>query len=435
MRGPLLVPVLVVVLVGLVGAFGASPWVPDAPKADTPTVSITTPIEGGGVSAVVNVSGEARDDSAVTAVEVSVVEAGGAPLNWYGVPSEDIVPVGGNFTHVQWTFAWDTRPLKNGDYTVWVRSFDDSIPRIQSSYASRNVTVDNAPPRVYIDAPRSPLSGEVEITGHVDAEYAARVSQVDLVVVDTGDIIPASYDNGTGVWSAAWDTTRVPDGEHVLRARAIYDGSETSFSDDTRVNVDNPLPLWVIVLIIVLVILLVLVIILVVIWVLDRRKIRAIGLDPKDVRKESLPRRLAAFILRWGKVYFPRRFEGATALGSMHTIDMLAILKREGKHSADILGKISYRIVGREASINVFSVNEWAGRRRHPDRLLRHAVRTMKKGGLVRATVEVYDSDRDAREVTFALERARFQRGGEDFRSGTRKRRFIRVLRRGGEHG
>jgi TRAP-type C4-dicarboxylate transport system permease small subunit len=409
------------------------------PLANAPTVSLITPTEGALISGTIEMTGEGWDDSAVTSVEVSVTPQGGPLSDWMVVPPGNINPVGGSASHVTWNLTWNSMSAKNGAYTVWARSFDDSTPSpIHSSYAQRNVTVENGPPSVTIDPQPSTVSGKITVTGSVAKAHAKRVLKVELLVIQSSSTmatIKASFTNTSGVWSATWDTTELSNGDYTLKARVGYDTPTTTpaFSNEITVKVDNPLTLWLILLIILLVFLLVVVIILVVIWVLDRRKVKALNLNPKDVKKESLLRRFLAFFGRRGKVYFLLKFEGATTLGSMHTIDMLAIRKdkEKGKFLEDILGKVSYRIMDKDATIHVFSVNDWAMKKRHPHRILLLSRKFIRKNGMRTASVEVYDTDQFAREKAEWLERSRFRKEGEDVRTGTRKQRFVLTIRKG----
>jgi len=411
-----------------------NPCVDGGPLANAPQVSIITPDEGTQVSGVMEIRGEARDDSAITSVEVSLTPQGKMPSVWMVVPQQNIVPIGGNISHVAWNFSLDSRGVKNGAYTVWARSFDDSTPSpIHSSYAEKNVTVENSPPPVTLDPLPSTVSGKVTVTGRVDRPHAKRVIKVELIIqsATTKKDIPAEYNNETGGWSAVWDTTEVPNGGYTLRAMVWYDTlATTTVSNEVTTTVDNPLSIWVIIAIILLIIFLVIVIILVIIWILDRRKIKALNLNPKDVKKESLIQRFVAFIMRRGKVYFLMKFEGATTLGSMHTIDMLAIKKEKKEYAAEILGKVTYRISEKDGTISVFSVNDWGMKKRHPIRILRRTRKDARKNGVKTLMIDVYDSDPFARDKVDWLERARFQKEGETTMTGTRVRKFTLKVRR-----
>jgi hypothetical protein len=399
-----------------------------------PTVSIIFPTEGAIISSMTEITGEAQDDSEITNVEISITPQGSTPSIWMVVPSANIRPIGGNVAHVAWNYSWNSMGVGNGAHITWARSFDDSTPSpIQSSWDQRNITVNNLPPSVTINPLSQTISGKVFVTGSVEKASAKRVLKVELLVLEstmTKSTIPASYNTTSGEWSVNWDTTEVPNGEYVLRAKVNYDTSLYAFSNDIKVKVDNPLTLWVIVLIVLLIFLLVVLVILVVIWYRDRKKIKALGLNPKDVKKESLIRRFLAFVRRRGKVYFPLKFEGATALGSMHTIDMLAIRKDKDKFYADILGKVSYRIMDKDASIHVFSVSDWGAKKRHPQRILLLSRKFIKKNGMKTASVEVYDTDQFAKEKADWLERSKFRKEGEDVRTGTRKQRFVLAIRK-----
>jgi hypothetical protein len=348
------------------------------------------------------------------------------------VPPGNINPVGGNASHVTWNFTWNSMSAADGAYTIWALSLDDSFPKIQSSWVQRNVTVNNGPPPVTIDPLQSPVSGKVTVTGSIAVAHAKRVIKVELRIIEADMNLPASFDVASGTWSATWDTTGTGNGEYTLKAVVEYDShGTTEFSNAVKVRVDNPLAWWAIVLIVLLVLLLVIVVILVVIWFLDRKKIKALGLNPKDVKKENLIRRFLALIGRRGKVFFVLKFEGATALGSMHTIDMISIRKEKDKFLADILGKVSYRILEKDASVHVFMVNDWGSKKKHARRILFVSRKAMKKGGMRAASVEIYDTDQFAREKADWLEKARFRSEGEDARTGTRKRRFVLTIRKG----
>lgn len=95
--------------------------------ADTtpPTVGITSPAAGSGVSGTVTVSGTASDNVAVSAVAVQV--DGGT---WQSVSGT-----------TSWSWSWNTSSLGNGTHTVVARATDSSG---NTSTASESVTVSNS---------------------------------------------------------------------------------------------------------------------------------------------------------------------------------------------------------------------------------------------------------------------------------------------------
>ncbi len=95
------------------------------PENKKPTVSITTPPDGEKVSGKITISGSASDsDGSVEKVEVSINGE-----NWTSITGI-----------TSWSFEWDTKELKNGDYTIRVRSFDGTN---HSEVKEITVTVEN----------------------------------------------------------------------------------------------------------------------------------------------------------------------------------------------------------------------------------------------------------------------------------------------------
>lgn len=168
-----------------------------------PTLAVDAPGEGATVEGVVEIAGTAGDaDGDAVTVEVRVPPDG----TWQAADGSD-----------EWTHAWNTTRVANGDHTIRVRATDQHG---FETVVERTVQVDNPrPPTVTVDAPAE----GAQVTGNVTVSGTARDPDDDLDRVEVrlppGDGWQAA--DGLAGWSITWNTTGLERGTHTLWVRAV----------------------------------------------------------------------------------------------------------------------------------------------------------------------------------------------------------------------
>jgi hypothetical protein len=119
------------------------------------------------------------------------------------------------------SFPWQSSP--NNDY---------GYGTVNALQAVENCTNGTLPPVVYIN-PLSQANGTVVITG--TASSVRETIQSVEIRIDSGQYEQA---HGTTTWSYEWNTTSVPNGPHLVIARA-FDGEIYSYEFRMAVRVDN----------------------------------------------------------------------------------------------------------------------------------------------------------------------------------------------------
>ncbi|HEX9854754.1 MAG TPA: S8 family serine peptidase, partial [Acidimicrobiia bacterium] len=182
-----------------------------------PTVAIASPAGGAVVSGAASpITATATDDNGVSQVEFLV---DGASI---GVDTSE-----------PYEATWDTTAAPDGPHTV-AATATDTVG--QTRTAQVEVVADNAPPAVAITSPvpGEAVSGTFTVTA--DASDPSGVARVDFAVdgqaIGTDDAAP---------FSAAWDTTGLPDGPHAVTATAV-DNTGAQASDQVSVTVDQSVP-------------------------------------------------------------------------------------------------------------------------------------------------------------------------------------------------
>jgi hypothetical protein len=204
-----------------------------------PIVNIISPLSGT-VTGIVNIRGSATDidgDDTITSVQIKIDD------DWeYADGTTD------------WSYSWNTTSLDDGNYTIFVRAFDD----IDYSMV-KNVTV-------YVDNPHKPIltitseipktfSGTITIKGTA-TDVDGEVTKIEIQI-DDGEWKEAE---GTMDWSFKLDTTKLSNGKHTLRIKAHDD--ERDYTIETlNFTVDNPAELPWLLLVIVIIIVVILVIV------------------------------------------------------------------------------------------------------------------------------------------------------------------------------
>lgn len=181
---------------------------------EAPSVEITRPQADATVNGSVTIEGNASDpDGNVSHVEIRIDED-----PWRNATGT-----------TNWTYAWETTDLDDGDHTIRARAHDGEQ---YSKIAWRNVTVDNqqdapdtTPPNVTIEHPPNlaKVSGTVDIQGTA-SDTDGNVTTVE-VRIDHGDWQPAT---GLENWTFSWDTSNVSEETHTITARATDNASATT---------------------------------------------------------------------------------------------------------------------------------------------------------------------------------------------------------------
>jgi hypothetical protein len=136
---------------------------------------------------------------------------------------------------------WRLRNLPPGVYDWAVRAVDSAFngsPRAIGSF-----TVTRPPnPAVALVRPRagSTIKGTVLLqVAAVDDQDPPGQLRVAVVVGATQLLLPAVYDRVSQLYRTLWNTTRVPDGNYLLRAYAVDDQGNRGESRWVLVKVDN----------------------------------------------------------------------------------------------------------------------------------------------------------------------------------------------------
>jgi hypothetical protein len=189
------------------------------PDVTPPVASIASPAAGSTVSGAIEVTAAASDAIGVTRVDLLV---DGIVAQYRTAPP--------------YTFTWDTTAKPNGAHTLQARA-RDAAGNLGYS-ATSSVTVDNAdttPPAVSITSPAngSVVSGTRNVA--MPATDLNGVTAVELYL----DGVKLVTDTASP-YSFAWSTAAVPNGPHVLQARALDAAGNAGQSAPVAVTVNNP---------------------------------------------------------------------------------------------------------------------------------------------------------------------------------------------------
>lgn len=188
------------------------------PVDEPPTVTITGPLNGASVEALVNITADATDDNGVARVEFYV--DGGL----LGVD-----------TAVPFVMNWDSSSAVNGLHKVGVKAFDTAA---QTAEAQITVMLDNPPPdlppMVSIIAPEENAVVEELVTIAVNAEDDVGIASVEVWVDGQQFAI-----DETPPYIVHWDSRDVPNGLHYILV-TVTDSAGQWRDANVIVQVDNP---------------------------------------------------------------------------------------------------------------------------------------------------------------------------------------------------
>ncbi len=196
----------------------------DNTDAVAPTISITAPANGAGVSGVVTITASASDNIGVSRVEFFVD----------GVLLE-------TDTTSPYSALWDTAGEANGSHSLTAKAYDAAGNTATSPAIGVTVSggvEDVTPPSVNLTFPTngSTVSGTVTMSASASDDLGVTKVEffVDAVSIGTGT--PAGP---AGPWTLAWNTTGVAAGSHTLMVKAFDAKGNTGTDNDTTVTVSQ----------------------------------------------------------------------------------------------------------------------------------------------------------------------------------------------------
>ncbi len=181
-----------------------------------PSVSFAEPSSGQYLRGTYRVKVWATDDVGVSKVEFSL-DGGG------------YIDITANFDGTYYWYDWNTGSVGNGGHTLTAKA-TDGVGR--SSTAAVSVTVDNTAPSVSITNPRggATVSGVIRIDASASDNIGLSVVYFYVDGAFIGSDTSAPY-------YVYWDSERVSDGKHTLKALAIdYAGNGASHTIGVTVS-------------------------------------------------------------------------------------------------------------------------------------------------------------------------------------------------------
>ena len=195
------------------------------PDVSAPAVGMTGPADGATLSGLVTVTADASDEVGVSSVQFLL----------------DGAPFGPEQTTSPYAVAWDTRTAADGTHLLSARARDaagNSSVAAPVTVTVDNVVPDETAPLISLTAPATGASLTGPITVTADATDDVGVVAVQFLL----DGAPFGAELTAGPFAAAWDTTTVADGTHVLSARARDAAGNSSVAAPVTVTVDNVQP-------------------------------------------------------------------------------------------------------------------------------------------------------------------------------------------------
>jgi hypothetical protein len=193
------------------------------PDTTSPTVSVTNPTQGSTVSGTVTLSATATDNVGVVGVQFIV----------------DGSNFGAELTTAPYTRSWDTSGLPTGQHTIAARARDAAGNSSTSATIAVNVTTQNpgdtTSPTVSLTSPTagSTVSGTTSVAANASDNVGVAGVQFLLDGANLGT------EDTTAPFSMSWDTTGVPNGTHVLSARARDAAGNSATATNVSVTVSN----------------------------------------------------------------------------------------------------------------------------------------------------------------------------------------------------
>jgi hypothetical protein len=212
--------------VGNVGTASVTVWRDDRTP---PTVSVTSPPSFSYLSGEVLLTANAADGSAVQRVEF-----------WLHVPYTPYgFKVGESAAGAPWEFTLASSTVPSGTYLLYAKAFDfaGNVGDSKLEPLIWVMTGDITPPTTALVAP---VPGLAKVAGAIGvaaeaADPGGVLAKVELLVDD----VPFATFTAPP-FQAAFDTTSVANGDHVLTSKAWDAAGNTSVSDPVTINVLNP---------------------------------------------------------------------------------------------------------------------------------------------------------------------------------------------------
>lgn len=192
---------------------------------EPPTVTIDEPADGATVNGTVELVGTASDpDGNVSGVQAKIDDGFWSPAN--GTE--------------EWSLAWDTASVEDGNHTVTVQAVDDQGA---TANATVNVTVANeaaasAPTVEIVDPePDATVNGTVVIQGNA-TDPDGTVTEVEVRIGESEWQNP----RGTRTWGIEWDLSDFRPGTFDIQVRAHDDDGNTANATRT-IQIEESEPL------------------------------------------------------------------------------------------------------------------------------------------------------------------------------------------------
>ena len=192
----------------------------DGADLTPPTVSITTPIDGGTVSNTVIINAAATDNVGVAGVQFLL---NGANL-------------GGKIYSPPYSLSWDTKTVASGNYTLSAMAQDIGGNTANSSLIHITVTnQDTTPPTITITNPlqNAVVSGTITVTATSTDNVG--VAGVQFLLDGT----PFKSEVTATPYSVTLDTTTISDGTHTIAAIARDTSNNKATSKSVSFTVIN----------------------------------------------------------------------------------------------------------------------------------------------------------------------------------------------------
>lgn len=187
-----------------------------------PVASLSAPVPGAGLAAVVTLAADASDNVGVASVQFLL----------------DGDPLGSPDTTSPYSYSWDTTSVTNGPHTLAAIATDaagNSATSTAIGVTVANPVPDITAPAVSLTAPASgTISGTVNVSANATDD--AGVASVQFLL----DGNPLGQADASPPFSFSFDTRNVANGAHVFSAIAGDTAGNTATSAPVSVTVANP---------------------------------------------------------------------------------------------------------------------------------------------------------------------------------------------------